>query len=71
MTFPLDLNVFVGRAYGPGELKILTSADGGNFEEALGWRSPAREEMAYTQIVMFETPRSVKALSLVMRSPRS
>ena len=71
MTFPLASNVFVGRAYGPGELKILTSADGGNFEEALGWRSPAREEMAYTQIVMFETPRSVKALSLVMRSPRA
>merc|ERR1712066_64846 len=56
-------------AYGPGEFRILTSADGGNFEEASGWRTAARTEVSYSETVLFDAPRDVKALAVVMRSP--
>ena len=48
----------------------MTSTDGGNFQEAAGWRSASREEVTYREIVMFKSPRKVKSLSVVMRSPR-
>lgn len=57
-------------AYGPGEYRVLTSSDGGNFEEAVGWRSPARSEVAFSETVMFQAPRHVKAVAVVMRSPK-
>ena len=57
------------RAYGPGEFRVLTSADGGNFEEASGWRTAARTEVSYSETVLFDAPRDVKALAVVMRSP--
>merc|ERR1712226_845641 len=57
-------------AYGPGEFRIMTSSDGGNFQEAASWRSAGREEVSYREIVMFESPKRVKSLSVVMRSPR-
>ena len=57
------------RAYGPGEFKILTSVDGGNFEEAACWRKPSRPEVSYEDVVLFEAPRHVKALTILMRSP--
>ena len=57
------------RAYGPGEYKVLTSADGGNFQEATCWRDAKRTEASYRETLMFEGTRSAKALTVVMRSP--
>merc|ERR1711920_793400 len=37
---------------------------------AAGWRSAGREEVSYREVVMFEFPKRVKSLSVVMRSPR-
>ena len=57
------------RAYGPGEFKVLTSGDGGNFEEAACWQKSSRSEVSYEQSVLFDVPLNVKALTIVMRSP--
>ena len=59
------------RAYSPGEFRILTSSDGGNFEEAAGWRTAPRHEESYRETVMFDSPRRVKSLIVVMRSPKA
>merc|ERR1719463_149301 len=40
------LGVKVDWAYAPGEVKILTSSDGANFEEAKCWSPAARDEVA-------------------------
>merc|ERR1711970_1249355 len=58
-------------AYAPGEVKILTSSDGANFEEAKCWQSSTRGEVAFEESFMFDAPRSVKAVSVTMRSPQS
>jgi len=63
--------VSIDWAYGPGEFRIMTSTDGGNFQESAGWRSASREEESYREIVMFDSPKKVKAIQVVMRSPRS
>ena len=47
----------------------MTSGDGGNFEEAACWQTPARPEVSYEQSVLFDSPVNVKALTIVMRSP--
>merc|ERR1711920_1119178 len=63
---PNVAGVAIDWAYGPGEFRIMTSPDGGNFQEAAGWRSAGREEVSYREVVMFESPRKVKSLSVVM-----
>jgi len=63
------LGVKINWAYGPGEYKILTSSDGGNFEEASCFRKATRSEVSYEEAVMFEGARNVKSLTIVMRSP--
>ena len=62
---------FIGRAYGPGEFKILSSSDGGNFEEASSWRSASRSDISYVDTVMFDSPRAIKAVTIVMKAPMS
>ena len=47
----------------------MISADGGNFQEAVCWRSTMRQEVSYSETLMFDSARSVQALSVVMRSP--
>ena len=63
--------LLVLRAYGPGEVQILVSSDGGNFEEAACWRAASRSEVSYRETVMFERTQRVKAVSIVMKSPMS
>lgn len=58
-------------AYAPGEVKVLTSSDGANFEEARCWQTSTRAEVAFEESFMFDTARSVKAVSIVMRGPQS
>lgn len=65
------VGVTINWAYAPGEFRILTSEDGGNFEQAASWRTSARSEVSYSEAVMFEKPRRVKAVTVVMRSPQS
>jgi len=67
----LATGVSINWAYGPGEYQILTSADGGNFESATEWRKVARNEKSYSETVLFDAPRGVKALAVVMRSPKA
>ena len=56
-------------AYAPGQIKVLTSADGANFEEASGWKRSARSETSYEENVMFASPQTVKAVTIVMSGP--
>lgn len=65
------LGLKVDWAYAPGEVKVLTSSDGANFEEAKCWQSSKRTEVAFEESFMFDAPRSVKAVSIVMRGRRS
>jgi len=65
------LGVKVDWAYAPGEVKILTSSDGANFEEAKCWQSSTRPEAAYEESFMFDAPRNIKAVSIVMQAPLS
>ena len=67
----LALGVKVDWAYAPGEVKILTSSDGANFEEAKCWQSSTRAEVAFEESFMFDAPRNVKAVAITMRSPQS
>ena len=60
----------VCRAYGPGEVKILASADGGNFEEVVPWRRSTKGDAAYVETFMFPEPRNVMAISVLMRNPQ-
>ena len=65
------LGVKVDWAYAPGDVKILTSSDGANFEEAKCWQTNTRTEVAFEESFMFAAPRTVKAVTIAMRSPRS
>ena len=65
------LGVKVDWAYSPGEVKVLTSSDGANFEEAKCWQPSTRSEAAFEQTFMFDAPRNVKAVTMAMRSPQS
>ena len=63
------LGVKVNWAYAPGEVKILTSSDGANFEEAKCWQSSTRGEVAFEESFMFDAPRSFKAEMITVSSP--
>ena len=65
------LGLKIDWAYSPGEIKILTSSDGANFEEAKCWQPSTRAEVAYVETFMFDTPLNVKAVTISMRSPLS
>ena len=57
-------------SYAPAEVKVLTSADGGNFEEASRWRRTARTEPSFEETIMFATPVSVKDVKVLMRGAK-
>lgn len=57
-------------AYSPGEVKILTSPDGANFEEARCWTASARDGVAYEESVMFDSARNVRAVTIAVRGPK-
>lgn len=65
------LGLKIDWAYGPGEVKILTSSDGANFEEARCWQPAARSEVAYVESLLFDAPKNVKAVTISMRAPLS
>jgi len=67
----IALGVKVDWAYAPGEVKILTSSDGANFEEAKCWQSSTRPEAAYEESFMFDAPRNIKAVTIAMQAPQS
>ena len=48
----------------------LWGSDGGNFEEASGWRRTARTEPSFEETIMFATPVSVKAVKVLMRGAK-
>ena len=50
-------------AYAPAEVKVLTSSDGANFDEARCWQSSTRVEVAFEESFMIDAPRRVKAVS--------
>jgi len=65
------LGVKINWAYGPGEYRVMTSSDGGNFEEAACYRKATRSDVSYEDVVMFDAAKNVKALTIAMRSPMS
>lgn len=65
------LGLKIDWAYGPGEVKILTSSDGANYEEARCWQPASRTEVAYVESFLFDVPKNVKAVTISMRAPMS
>ena len=65
------LGVKVNWAYASGEVKVLASSDGANFEEVKCWQSSSRKEVAFDESFMFDEPRNVKAVTITMRSAQS
>ena len=66
----LSCNYFAAcRAYGPGQVKVLVSSDGGNFDEAVCWRSSSRADVSYEETIMFDSPSMVKSLTISMKAP--
>ena len=68
-TFDACIRFFCARAYSPGEFKVLVSSDGGNFEEAACWRTSSRNDVSYEETVLFNDIKSVRAVTIVMKSP--
>ena len=54
-------------SYAPGENQVLTSSDGGNFQESAGWRKLTRTEPSFEDTVMFSEPVAAKAVKILMR----
>ena len=48
------LGVKVNWAYASGEVKVLASSDGANFEEVKCWQSSSRKEVAFDESFMFD-----------------
>lgn len=65
------VGVKINWAYGPGQVKVLVSSDGGNFEEAVCWRSSSRADVSYEETIMFDSPSMVKSLTISMKAPLS
>jgi len=63
------VGIQISWAYAPGEVKVLVSGDGGNFEEAACWKQSIRQDVAYTETIFFNAPTNTKAVKLLMRSP--
>ncbi|CAL1134719.1 unnamed protein product [Cladocopium goreaui] len=64
------LGVNLRWSYAPAEVKVLTSLDGGNFEEAAGWRQIARSEPSFEETIMFAAPVAAKAVKVLMRGAK-
>ncbi|CEL91617.1 unnamed protein product [Vitrella brassicaformis CCMP3155] len=56
-------------AYAPGEVAIKTSVDGREYEAALPMRTAPRTEESFDQDLLFDAPRRVKAMQVVMGRP--
>ena len=57
-------------SYAPGEIKVLTSADGGNFQESVGWSKLSRSEPSFEDTVLFPEPVAAKAVKVLMRGAK-
>ena len=64
------LGVNLHWSYAPAEVKVLTSLDGGNFEEAAGWRQIAHSEPSFEETIMFAAPVAAKAVKVLMRGAK-
>ena len=49
---------------------MLTSGDGGNFEEAAAWHKNTRPEPSFEETFMFASSVEAKAVTLLMRGPK-
>ena len=56
-------------SYAPA-VKVLTSSDGGNFQESAGWRKLERTEPSFEDTVLFSMPVTVKAAKVMMRGSK-
>ena len=57
-------------SYAPGEIKVPTSADGGNFQESVGWSQLSRSEPSFEDTVLFPEPVAAKAVKVLMRGTK-
>ena len=64
------LGVTLRWSYAPGEIKVLTSPDGGNFQESVGWSKLTRTEPSLEDTVMFSEPVAAKAVKVLMRGAK-
>lgn len=58
-------------SYAPAEVKVLVSGDGGNFEEAAGWRRNTRPEPSFEEAIMFGEAVPAKAVTILMRGSKA
>ena len=49
---------------------VLTSADGGNFQESVGWSKLSRSEPSFEDTVLFPEPVTAKAVKVLMRGAK-
>merc|ERR1719352_567658 len=61
----------VSWAHAPAEVRILTSPDGSNFEEAACWQKTGKGDDAYTETFQFSSALKAKAVAIAMRGPRA
>ena len=64
------LGLILRWSYAPTEVKVLTSADGGNYEEATGWRRITRSEPSFEETVMFPHPIGAASVTVLMRGAK-
>ena len=57
-------------SYAPAEVKLLTSTDGGNFEEAAQWRQISRCEPSFEESIRFAAPVAAKAVTVLMHGAK-
>ena len=57
-------------SYAPAEVKVLTSSDGGNFQESASWRKLERTEPSFEDTILFSEPVTVKAVKVMMRGSK-
>ncbi|CAE7253703.1 unnamed protein product, partial [Symbiodinium natans] len=64
------LGVTLRWSYAPEEVKVLTSSDGGNFQESVGWRKLSRPEPSFEDTILFPEPVAAKAVKVLMRGAK-
>jgi hypothetical protein len=62
--------VEVSWVHAPKEVRVLTSPDGSNFEEALCWKPTGKDAESFTETLLFSRDMRAKVVSIAMRSAR-
>mmetsp|Transcript_68225 Transcript_68225/g.222001 ORF Transcript_68225/g.222001 Transcript_68225/m.222001 type:complete len:107 (-) Transcript_68225:89-409(-) len=62
--------VKVSWAYALAEVQVRTTADGDNWDQAVGWHQLNRNHVSLEEDMTFDRPQNVKSLKIEMRGQR-